>query len=135
MSDILGFDPKTFSDEEIQEKYTEILKRLNWVSRFSGNPQMGDQLLMMLQALKAEQAERTFNMIWKMRQSMTPEVIETDPDLKDKRNGEESKKSNPRDEHRTPFKKQRSFSITKAPKLDAPKRTSKPDTGNNSRQD
>lgn len=94
-----NFDPKKMSEEELLLKMDQITSRLEWASRF-GSPEAVHVLMEMLSALEFEYAERINMAVWKERQSMFPEVIETDPDApahvkveKDKKEAGEKKQN------------------------------------------
>lgn len=60
----------------------EIARKLVYAQRFGLAPEMIGQLQMMSQAIDLERRERNFSEVWNMLQSLFPEVIETDPDLR-----------------------------------------------------
>lgn len=73
---IPGFDPKTFSDDELFNKQMDIQRKLS----MTGNMEALNQLQLMNDAINAERRERIFA-IGQQKQS-DPTILETEPDLK-----------------------------------------------------
>ncbi len=89
MFDIPGFNPHAMSDEELLNRQVELNRRLSWAARFSGSS-MGDQFLMMIQAIEAERRDRVLRVMFSEREKLFPKVIETEPDLAEKNKKETS---------------------------------------------
>ena len=81
MSNILGFDPKSMSDDELVSKANDLMGKMSWAQRFSTMGQGVEQMSMMLAQLEAERYERMFMANWKAIESYVSEPIETDPGL------------------------------------------------------
>lgn len=81
MSDFSGFDPKTYSDEELLNRVAELSQKMMWAYRM-GNSSIVDQLRAQQVSIQMEQRERAFQNGIGNRMVGTPSVvIETDPDL------------------------------------------------------
>ena len=80
MFDFFGFDPKTLSDDELLNKATDLPAKIVWASRFGSADLIGN-LQLYLQSIEVERIERLNRVLWGDRIAMTPDVIETDPDL------------------------------------------------------
>ncbi len=78
-----GFDPKTMSDDELVKNSTELMRKMNWSSRFTTAGQGLDQMSQMLRLIEDERRERLYMEHWKMVTDYVAEPIETDPDLRD----------------------------------------------------
>ena len=79
-----GFEPKKMSDDEIQKKITSLQSKLYFA--YAANSQgMLNQLQMYLEALQVEQQERLAIRLYEMQEKQSPKVIETDPDLQERK--------------------------------------------------
>jgi hypothetical protein len=88
-----GFEPKKMSDEEIVRKVTDLQGKLVFAYGM-GSYSIVEQLNAMLEALQHEQMERMLIRLHEMRERMAPAVIETEPDLREKKEVEvKSKKA------------------------------------------
>lgn len=90
--DMPGFDPKTFSDEELLKKSDELMRKISWSSRFSTN--MMGQLQNMLIMIDNERRERIILDNWKNSENYFTATIESDPDVINKEEEPKVKKSN-----------------------------------------
>lgn len=81
MFSIPGFDPTTMTDDELLNKQSELNRRYAYASRFSVSSEMAAQFMAMIGAIEHERRERVLKVAFDMRQSMFPEVIESEPDL------------------------------------------------------
>lgn len=80
MTDLFGFNPKDFNDEEIIDRITELSRRIVWASR-AGQNAMASQLRMQQLQLEAEQRERMAQPRLQRMMASSPVCVETDPDL------------------------------------------------------
>lgn len=79
-----GFEPKKMSDDEIQKKITSLQSKLYYA--FATNSQgLQNQLQLYLEALQVEQQERLAIRMYEMYEKQSPKVIETEPDLQEKK--------------------------------------------------
>jgi hypothetical protein len=78
-----GFDPQQYTDDEIIRKMTELNRKIIFANRFSLNFDMIGQLQTLLAALEFERHERLQRSMLDMRDKLFPDVIETDPGLKE----------------------------------------------------
>jgi hypothetical protein len=79
-----GFEPKKMSDEEIQKKITALQSKLYYA--YAMNSQgLQNQLQLYLEALQVEQQERLAIRVYEMQEKQSPKVIETEPDLQEKK--------------------------------------------------
>ena len=85
MFDIPGFIPSSMSDDELLNRQAELSRRLNWANRFSGSGDMATQLWSMISAIEAERRDRVLKIMFDNRQKIFPEVIETEPDMVNKK--------------------------------------------------
>lgn len=76
-----GFDPTSMTDDELLNKQAELNKRYVYASRFSSSGEMAGQFMAMIGAVEHERRERVLRVAFEMRQSMFPDIIESDPDL------------------------------------------------------
>lgn len=76
--EIPGFDPKTFTDDELLKKQTELMAKINWAWRFSNDSGI-NMMQMMLGMIENERRERNFLEIWKKYKNN--DTIESEPDL------------------------------------------------------
>lgn len=81
MFDIPGFNPSAMSDDELMNRQAELSRRFGWANRFSGSTDMSGQLWAMISAIEAERRDRMLRMIFKERDKLFPDIIETEPDL------------------------------------------------------
>lgn len=81
MFSVPGFDPTSMSDDELLNKQSELNRRFSYASRFSSSTEMASQFMSMIAAIEHERRERVLKIAFDMRQSMFPDIIETDPDL------------------------------------------------------
>jgi hypothetical protein len=81
MTEIFGFDPKTFTDDELAKKSQELMKKISWASRYSTNMVGALQTLYIL--IDNERRERMMMENWKAMENYLGKTIETDPDQKD----------------------------------------------------
>lgn len=81
MFSVPGFDPTTMTDDELLNKQSELNRRYAYASRFSMSSEMAAQFMAMIGAIEHERRERVLKVAFDMRQSMFPEVIESEPDL------------------------------------------------------
>jgi hypothetical protein len=78
MNDLFGFTPKSFTDDELSERVSELNRRMVWAAR-SGNYPVAQQLMSQKLLLENEQRERYFTQ--RVAGVKSGVVIETDPDL------------------------------------------------------
>lgn len=79
---IPGFDPKTFSNEELFEKQLDLVSKKILASRFSNYDAL-NQLQLMIDAIDQERRERMFaERIGSYMVSTPSVVVESDPVLK-----------------------------------------------------
>lgn len=81
MFSVPGFDPTGMTDDELLNKQSELNQRLVYASRFSASTEMAAQFMAMISAIEHERRERVLKVAFDMRQSMFPDVIESEPDL------------------------------------------------------
>jgi hypothetical protein len=84
--EIPGFDPKTFTDEDLLKKTTELARKIAWASKYSTN--MLGALQTMQFMIDNERLERIKMEQWKNIESYMTSTIESDPDLKPKEEDE-----------------------------------------------
>lgn len=84
MFDFFGFDPRTLSDDDLAAKLAELQGKVVYASRFS-SPGLLESLQQLLGALQYEQHERLMRRAAEMYDKSLPDVIESDPDLSDKK--------------------------------------------------
>jgi hypothetical protein len=89
---IPSFDPKTFTDDQIVKKMTELSRKIVYANRFSGSYELVVQLQNFMGVLEFERRERLYRQMYEMHNNLFPEIIETEPDLKVESNGEKQKK-------------------------------------------
>lgn len=92
MFSIPGFDPKTFSDDQIVKKMQDLNQRISYASRFSASFELVAQLQNLIAALDFERRERAYREAYDMRDAMLPDIIETDPEMREESNAEKAKK-------------------------------------------
>ncbi len=80
MFDIPGFNPSSFTDDELMKKQMSLNQKLVWSNRF-GSMDACNQINAMISAIEAERRERILKVIFKERNKLFPSIIETDPDL------------------------------------------------------
>lgn len=85
MFDIPGFTPSSMSDDELLNRQAELSRRLSWANRFSGSGDMATQIWAMISAIEAERRDRVLKIMFDNRQKIFPEVIETEPDMVNKK--------------------------------------------------
>jgi hypothetical protein len=86
-----GFEPKKMSDDEIVKKITNLQGKLVFAYGM-GSYQIVEQMQAMLEALQHEQQERMLIRLHEMRDRMFPDIIETEPDLRPKKEVETTTK-------------------------------------------
>lgn len=74
------FDPAKFSDDEIDEKISKLMNRVNYARYGMNNPYLADQIEQMIDNLYFEKDSRAQKAAFKMTKS--PVVFESEPDLK-----------------------------------------------------
>ena len=110
MFDLFGFNPKSFTDDELMERVAELGKRIVWASRM-GQFDMAHQLRSQKTMCEMEQRERMLASRF-VRMTQTPSVVvESDPDLAREARLEREAKA----ERESPKKgpRQKPFAITK----------------------
>lgn len=130
MSSILpGFDPSGMTDDELINKQSELNRRHSYFARFSSSPEIADQIIAMIMAIENERMERVTRTMMTMRQSMFPEIIETDPDLVVKEKTTEQVEADDRIAARRRASKQRMITrVTADDRSSIPQKTSTPTT-------
>jgi hypothetical protein len=81
MFDIPGFNPSSMTDDELMNRQAELSRRFGWANRFSTSTDIPGQLWAMISAIDAERRDRMLKMIFKERDKMFPEIIETEPEM------------------------------------------------------
>ena len=81
MFSVPGFDPTSMTDDELLNKQSELNRRFVYASRFSASTEMAAQFMAMIGAIEHERRERVLKVAFDMRQSMFPDIIESEPDL------------------------------------------------------
>lgn len=79
-----GFEPKKMNDEEIMKKISDLQRKLVFAYNMA-NYVLVEQMNQFLDALYFEQQERIAIRVHEMRERMIPSVIETEPDLREKK--------------------------------------------------
>jgi len=83
MYELLGFDPKTFTNDELYDKQLSLTTKRIQASRI-GKFDAANQLQMMIQAIEFERRERMYQeRIGAIVLSSSPVVLETEIDLRD----------------------------------------------------
>lgn len=77
---MIGFDPKTLSDDELLERWHDVNKKIMWSARF-GSMELLQQLQSIKLQIEFEQRERMFEIRLRARAAMPTVLVETDPDL------------------------------------------------------
>jgi hypothetical protein len=81
------FNVKELDDDTINKKILQLQGRLLYTQAFSGNSMMMDQMFLMLETLEAEREERYQLEVFKAYNKQFPDVIESDPEFKQKDTG------------------------------------------------
>lgn len=76
------FSAGDLDDEALGQKIMELQQRLIAAHMISGNPQIMDQLGLLLETLEAERQERGARELQRMWSSQFPDVIESDPEFR-----------------------------------------------------
>ncbi len=104
MYDIFGFNPKSFSEDELADRLTELNKRITWASRV-GYYDAAQQFLQQKLLLEQEQRERLMAPRWAAIQPGV--IVESDPELaaqhRQRLEAEEAIKSPPKPKPRQKF--------------------------------
>lgn len=128
MSVIPGFDPSTMTEDELLNKQSELNRRLVYFSRFSSSPEIADQIVSMIMAIEQERTERVTRTMMNMRQSMFPEIIESDPDLVVKETTEQVEEDDRIAARRKASKQRMITRVTADDRSNIPQKTSTPTT-------
>lgn len=80
MYEFSGFDPAMLSDDELLNKTTELHAKLVWAGRFGSSDIIGG-LQRILETVENERTQRVLRNFARDRETMFPDVIESDPDL------------------------------------------------------
>jgi hypothetical protein len=84
MFDYFGFDPRSLTDDDLANKLAELQAKVVYASRFS-SPGLLESLHRIMQSLEFEQRERLLRRAQEIYNKSFPDVIETDPDLAEKK--------------------------------------------------
>lgn len=128
MSVIPGFDPSMMTEDELLNKQSELNRRLVYFSRFSSSPEIADQIVAMIMAIEQERTERVSRTMMNMRQSMFPEIIESDPDLVVKETTEQVEEDDRIAARRKASKQRMITRVTADDRSNIPQKTSTPTT-------
>ena len=80
MFDVPGFNPSTFTDDELMKKQMALNQKLVWASRF-GSMDACNQINAMITVIENERRDRILKMVFKDRNKMFPAIIESDPEM------------------------------------------------------
>jgi len=83
--DYPGLNAKAMTDDQLMNKIAELHGKLCYAFNFSNSGELVEQMQWMLETLQAEQHERLAKKAWDEQQRKQPSVIETDPDLVEKK--------------------------------------------------
>jgi hypothetical protein len=83
--DFPGLDVKKMSDDELMRKVGDLHGKLVYAHSFSTSQQLVQQIQAMLETLEFEQQDRANKRMWDLQQRRAPSVIETEPDLVEKK--------------------------------------------------
>jgi len=94
MFDVPGFNPSSFTDDDLMKKQMNLNQKLVWANRF-GSMEACNQINAMISAIESERRERILKLVFKERGKLFPSIIETDPDLsnENRMNTEEKEKT------------------------------------------
>ncbi len=128
MFSVPGFDPTTMTDDELLNKQSELNRRFVYASRFSASTEMAAQFMSMIAAIEAERRERVLKIAFDMRQSMFPDIIESEPDLivRDVRPTQEEEANDRMAERRRASRNRMITRVASEEKPTIPKKTSAP---------
>lgn len=90
--DFPGLDVKRMTDDELMNRISEIRGKLLYAFSFSGSQELAGQLQAILETLEFEQYDRMVKKTWEVQQKKQPKVIETEPDLIEKKEVAQSSK-------------------------------------------
>jgi cyanate lyase len=80
------FDSKQFSFEQLIEKTSELQQRIVYARMYGMDDTAIEQLESILESLQLEQMDRFKRMEYSYIDGQFPDVIETDPSMKDEKN-------------------------------------------------
>lgn len=83
--DFPGLDVKKLSDEELLRRISELHGKLLYAYSFSNSPEMVAQMQALIETLEFEQHDRIARKSFELEQRRAPKVIETEPDLVEKK--------------------------------------------------
>lgn len=83
--DFPGLEPKKMTDDELLRKVSDLNGKLLAAYSMGMAQEMQDQIRAMLESLEFEQSDRMQRRIWDMQQRQSAKVIETEPDLVEKK--------------------------------------------------
>lgn len=128
MFSVPGFDPTSMTDDELLNKQSELNRRFVYASRFSASTEMAAQFMSMIAAIEAERRERVLRIAFDMRQSMFPDIIESEPDLivRDVRPTQEEEANDRMAERRRASRNRMITRVASEDKPTIPKKTSAP---------
>jgi hypothetical protein len=94
--DFPGLEVKKMTDDELMRKVSELHGKLVYSYSFSASQQLVQQIQAMLETLEFEQQDRASKRMWDLQQRRSPSVIESDPDLIEKKEVVQSTKKTTR---------------------------------------
>jgi hypothetical protein len=94
MFSIPGFNPKSFSEDQLLEKMAELSWKISAMSHSANGA--AEMMNKMLEAIQHEYRERQFMEQWKQNANYLSKSIETEPDLAPDKKGTNEKNKRPK---------------------------------------
>lgn len=83
--DYPGIDVKKMTDDELLKRVSDLHGKMLYAHAFSTSSELVQQMQAILETLEAEQFDRAQRRAFELEQKRTPKVIETEPDLVEKK--------------------------------------------------
>lgn len=91
--DFPGLDTKKMTDDELLRRISELHGKLLGAYAMGMAPELMNQIQAILETLEFEQSERSAKRYWDLQQKRAPQVIETEPDLIEKKEAVQTTKT------------------------------------------